>query len=599
MEKVSDKIKNEPIIYMFRKMWKFAGPNRKWVVLVVVMHVFAQLTLLAEPLIFAEFMNELQVNGINGENITYLISILSLIIIFIFIFWAFHGVARIIERRNAYKIDVAYEMFLLRGVFDFNLAWHGERDSGDTIDKINKASTALYRFSAGMFQFVRIVVGLIGATVLLYIFSPAIGLTAFIVTVLIISILFRFDKILIPQYKEMIKGDNKISAGIFDALSNISSVFILHVQNPVLSNIEKLMWKPWNISKKNINMVEFKWFSGDVSFKILTVVPIMFYIYNIYGTGGAVMIGSVTALYMYLGRMSRSFYTLADLYENTLLRKTNVENAEEIEMAIEENQSKSATKKIVQDWKELQISNLNFSYEGSRVEQKDLHLDSVNISIKKGHKVAFIGESGSGKTTFLKVLHGLYDTASAGLRLDDSGSTTTNFTDIDLATMLVPQEPEIFSSTIKENITLGLPTKKEEIERVLKLARFDDVVDKLPKGLKSVINEKGVNLSGGQKQRLALARALLFARDKEILLLDESTSSVDPENEAYIYESIFKEYTGKTILASIHKMNLLKYFDRVVMFKDGKVVDEGSFEELLKKNQKFKADWDTFVKSNV
>jgi ABC-type multidrug transport system fused ATPase/permease subunit len=164
--------------------------------------------------------------------------------------------------------------------------------------------------------------------------------------------------------------------------------------------------------------------------------------------------------------------------------------------------------------------------------------------------------------------------------------------------MLVPQEPEIFSSTIKENITLGLPTKAEEIKRVIKLARFNDVVAKLPKGLKSVINEKGVNLSGGQKQRLALARALLFAQDKQVLLLDESTSSVDPENEAHIYEDIFKEYKSKTILASIHKMNLLKYFDRIVMFEDGKIVDEGSFRELLSSSKKFKRVWEGFVKNN-
>jgi ATP-binding cassette subfamily B protein len=93
-----------------------------------------------------------------------------------------------------------------------------------------------------------------------------------------------------------------------------------------------------------------------------------------------------------------------------------------------------------------------------------------------------------------------------------------------------------------------------------------------------------------------LARALLFAKDKDVMLLDESTSSVDPENEQRIYENIFNEFKGKTILASIHKMNLLKFFDKIVMFSNGKIVDVGTFDELLIRNEKFARDWREFIK---
>jgi len=196
------------------------------------------------------------------------------------------------------------------------------------------------------------------------------------------------------------------------------------------------------------------------------------------------------------------------------------------------------------------------------------------------------------------VLHGLYPTASAKVTFDSTKPITTSFADIDLQTTLVPQEPEIFSSTIRENITLGVKYSDEEIQKVMKLAAFTEVVKQLPKGLDSVINEKGVNLSGGQKQRLALARALLFAKDKDIILLDESTSSVDPENEVRIYQSIFAAFTGKTVLASIHKMNLLKYFDRIVMFDQGRVVAMGTFDELLATNKKFSTDWEEYIQSH-
>ncbi len=126
------------------------------------------------------------------------------------------------------------------------------------------------------------------------------------------------------------------------------------------------------------------------------------------------------------------------------------------------------------------------------------------------------------------------------------------------------------------------------------MACFDDTLKQLPNWLESKVNEKWVNLSGWQKQRLALARALLFAKKKKIILLDESTSSVDPENEMEVYKNILKNFNDRTIISSIHKMNLLKFFDRIIMFEDWEIVDEGSFEKLLKNNKNFSKMWKNF-----
>jgi ABC-type multidrug transport system fused ATPase/permease subunit len=226
-----------------------------------------------------------------------------------------------------------------------------------------------------------------------------------------------------------------------------------------------------------------------------------------------------------------------------------------------------------------------------------MQVDGVTLTVRKGESVALIGASGSGKTTILKVIHGMYDQARGTYATDDHAPQATTFANIDLSSTLVPQEPEVFSSTIRENITLGMGYSDKEVRVATDMARFTDVIASLPNGLASVVNEKGVNLSGGQKQRLALARALLFGKDKQILLLDESTSSVDSENEGYIYEAIRKEFSNRVIIASIHKLNLLKYFDRVIMFDAGKVVDDGSFDELYARNGYFKEQWDEYLKT--
>jgi ABC-type multidrug transport system fused ATPase/permease subunit len=306
----------------------------------------------------------------------------------------------------------------------------------------------------------------------------------------------------------------------------------------------------------------------------------------------AVEIGTISALYLYLSRLIEVYFTFSYSYEEMFQRKARVQNAETIEAAFEQNNLLSRT--VAPEWTKLTVSNLFFRYGDDN--GKEAHdLNDITLTFTKGERVALIGESGSGKTTFLKVLHGMYPTARGAVSFDGTAAQATSFADLDLKSTLVPQEPEVFSASIEENVTLGIDYSHEEIQHAIAMAEFASVVERLPKGLASVINEKGVNLSGGQKQRLALARALLFAGEKKVILLDESTSSVDSETETKIYQHLFEYFEGRTILASIHKLNLLKYFDRVIMFEKGKLVDQGTFDELLERNDAFKANWERYV----
>jgi len=156
---------------------------------------------------------------------------------------------------------------------------------------------------------------------------------------------------------------------------------------------------------------------------------------------------------------------------------------------------------------------------------------------------------------------------------------------------LIPQDPEIFATTIKENITLGVPHTMKILKKYTRLAKFDTVVAKLPKKFQSSIVEKGVNLSGGEKQRLALARGLLACEDKSIILLDEPTSSVDSKNELEIYKNIFRVYKSRTVISSIHRLHLLPLFDKIYMFSRGKIVAAGSFRQLLRNSPDFQKIW--------
>jgi ABC-type multidrug transport system fused ATPase/permease subunit len=218
------------------------------------------------------------------------------------------------------------------------------------------------------------------------------------------------------------------------------------------------------------------------------------------------------------------------------------------------------------------------------------------MSFPRGEKIAVIGESGSGKTTFLKILRGLYQPTSVTVTLDRK-KLPKAFQSMQDDIALIPQDPEIFSTTIRENITMGIDRSDDDIEKYSGLARFASVIDRLPNGLASSIVEKGVNLSGGEKQRLALARGLMASEDKSIILLDESTSSVDAHNEALIYEGIFSVYTDKTIIASIHRLHLLRMFDTIHLFDQGKIIGSGTFDELLESSPLFTEMWTKYTKT--
>ncbi len=581
MEKIKEN--QEPTIFLLKKMWKFSKWNRKNVVIYLILTIISDFVLLLEPIIFAIFLNELQKNGLSENNFWYLVWILSLMILIVFIFWIFHWLSRNLEVKNAFLVKTNYKKYLFEKVLNFNLTWHNDKQSWDSIDKIEKATKSLYNFCSGSFRIVAILIKAIWTMIILLYFNIWISFWVFIAIIFSLYILFLFDKKLIPQYKEINLLENKISAKIYDSLSNITSIIILNIKKIVLKDVKKNLFLPQKVFYKNIILNEIKWFTGSVLFRIITIVPVIFYIWYNLENKIILEIWTLSALYLYLTNLNWVFFGFADLYSKIILDKTNIENAESIEF----KKQKIINKEEIKNFENLEIKNLNFSYD----KQKKI-LENINLEIKSWEKIALIWKSGSWKTTFLKIIHWLYNSNSE-IIIDKK--EFSDFTKIDLKTTLVPQEPELFTATIRENITFWLDYNDEEIKFFTDIACFSEVIENLSNKIESKINEKWVNLSGGQKQRLALARALLFAKTKKIILLDESTSSVDPENEIKIYKNILQNFSKKTIISSIHKMNLLKYFDRIIMFENWKIVDDWNFEYLLENNKNFSKMWKEFM----
>lgn len=556
------------MVFLFKKLWLFAGSNRRYVILFIVLSFLAQGVNLLNPLLLGLLVGEIQKHGVSVANIGYLYGILAAFFLKEVVFWGFHGPSRMIERVVAFSSAINYRRYLLDGILGLRLDWHNDHDSGDTIDKVGKAGDGLLEFSENIFQIIQVVSRILGTTLILFWFSPWIGLSVLVCVLGAFRIVLQFDRHLVPQYQRLSILANKASASVFDALSNITTVKILSIEGPIYNGIISRFDASRALHRQNALLNEWKWCTGILLFQLIAVVPIGFYLNS---HSSSVDAGQVSTLFLYLLELFFAFFTFGSQYELITQWKSRVLNAEPIEQEFAANSKQ--VRQAVGSWQSLKISNLVFRYD----ERRDLpELDNLSVNIQRGERIAIVGESGSGKTTFLKVLHGLYPSGQCSLQINSMKPNRTSLVDLDLKTMLIPQEPEVFSSTIRENITLGVSHEDQTIMDFARLAAFDGVIAKLPKGLDSVINEKGVNLSGGEKQRLALTRALLFTADKDFVLLDESTSSVDPKNESIIYENILKHFKSKTIIASIHKQHLLPMFDRVLRFESGRLTEIGA-----------------------
>jgi len=162
-------------------------------------------------------------------------------------------------------------------------------------------------------------------------------------------------------------------------------------------------------------------------------------------------------------------------------------------------------------------------------------------------------------------------------------------------TTLIPQEPEIFENTIRYNITMGMPGSEEDILSAIEIAGLGSVVARLPQGLESDIREKGVNLSGGEKQRLALARGIYAIKDSGIILLDEPTSNVDPSTEMDIFRKLFEHLSPRCVVTVLHRLHLMQHFDYVYVFKEGRIVEEGTFDDLCGAVGEFARLWRKYL----
>jgi ATP-binding cassette subfamily B protein len=280
----------------------------------------------------------------------------------------------------------------------------------------------------------------------------------------------------------------------------------------------------------------------------------------------------LTAYFIVLGYLRDVGYHIANL-------QRGVNEMEELVLlhtqALGVMDSADARDAVIQ-FGEIRFEDVGFRY-GAHVSPL---FEGFSLVVRAGERVGLVGHSGSGKTTFVKLIQRLHDVTAGRILIDGQDIRAVHQASLRAQIAIVAQEPILFHRSLAENIAYARPgATLQEIQRAAYLANAHEFIEKLPKGYATLVGERGVKLSGGERQRVAIARA--FLADAPILILDEATASLDSESEALIQEAMERLMNGRTVIVIAHRLSTVRALDRILVFEHGRVVEDGSHNALL------------------
>ena len=543
---------------------------------------FAMLTLVVTifvgPLIIAQLLSIIQHNQLhNAKNLWILI--------------ALYGVSElwssVIGWRLVLYLVWTFETAMQRDLYarcfskltNQTLFFHSNKFGGSLVSQTNKLVGAVESFwDTIIWSVLPLVVSLVGSIIVLSTLLWQYALFLLIFSIVFSIVVYYGSKPMAKLTKKEAKASNKLNGQLADVISNVLAV----KSSGAEATEQKFFAKTVNSWRNSSLGVMHGFLKVSTVYSSINMVikigAIAFAVYT--AQNDLVSVASVYLIITYTGSVAHELWNMNGIMRNYNRIIGNANDMVEILQTPTTLIDKSDSKLEVTSG-EISMDKITFTHDEG---QGDTLFHDFSLDIKPGEKIGLVGASGSGKTTLTKLLLRFADIDSGKITIDGQDISEVTQASLRAKIAYVPQEPLLFHRSVRENIAYGRPDATDaEIEEAAKKAGAYDFIVGLKDGFDTMVGERGIKLSGGQRQRVAIARAIL--KDAPILVLDEATSALDSESEALIQKSLETLMKNRTSIVIAHRLSTIAKLDRIIVLKDGKIVEDGSHDELINKKR--------------
>ena len=564
-------------------VWKYSKSEKKRIILYFILSLFNIIASIIYP-----FISAIIIVNLTDNNIEQYIYVGAILLSAHLIGDTINYFKSKLYEKIFKQIYINVQSNLGAEILKLNNKTLEENGSGMFIQRLVGDTRNISSIFTDLNKYINGIISNIGVIVTYFILSK----TMFIFVLIAFTIRLIIEIIRINTYnkndKEYRKINDSITGFTGEIVRGAEDIKMLNGEESFLKELrnkfEKLNIERYKIENTNLSYLIVRWYWADISFFLMIL------IIGLSINSGSMSVAVGLIIYNFGNRYNNFVENVTGFHE--LIKKFNLSATRIFDIFEDKKYEKEVFgEKHLNNIKgDFEFKNVSFKYNKNNV------LKNCNLKVKANETVAFVGKSGSGKTTIFNLLCKMYDNYEGTITIDDIDIKELDKNSIRGNITIVSQNPYIFNMSIKDNLKLVKQDLTDmEMKDACKMACLDDYIESLPNKYDTIVGEGGITLSGGQKQRLAIARA--FVQKTEIILFDEATSALDNETQSKIQKAIDNLQKEYTILIIAHRLSTIQNADRILMLENGQIIAEGNHKQLLQNCKQYKELYDTEIKN--
>ncbi|MEI6190810.1 MAG: ABC transporter ATP-binding protein [bacterium] len=572
-----DKNSKVTIKQIFAEYFKGVRPQKNLAILTISFFTIGSLISVFTPYFYKDFFNILNSTVNKTDSVESLIKIIIIIAVLNIINWIFTRIAFFILLPSTARTEANLKQNSFNYLIKHSHNFFTNNFTGSLVQKINRQSRAYDRlFDTLVFNIIPLLITVIGAVIITFFTSKILSIVILVWVTLYFSFSFIFYKWRMKYDIEMAKVDSEVTGLLSDNISNSQTIslfnsFVKEIESYKQATIKqaKIIIKTWNYAGVYETLQQFL---------VCAVEFVVFYYAITYWQADKLTVGGIVMIQIYIVSLAKQIWSINFILRNIFESLADSKQMTEIMITPYEIQNTKNASDIKMNGGEIEFNNVSFTFN----ETKNV-LDNIRCKILRGEKIALVGASGAGKTTFIRLILRLYNLTNGQILIDGQNISQVTQESLRQSISLVPQDPVLFHRTLMENIRYGRrEATDEEVREAARLAYCDEFIDTLPDKYETFVGERGIKLSGGERQRVAIARAIL--KKAPVLILDEATSSLDSHSEALIQNALDNLMKNCTTIIIAHRLSTIRKMDRIIVMENGKIIEDGTHDELSNKD---------------